>query len=81
MVRSWWIAGETWLENALILDAKNLPVFSSLFLGVLSMTVARATADLRFGMTTRTAKTKGGLASLDKRTLCGETAKDGAPDL
>jgi hypothetical protein len=33
MVRLWWIGGETWWEDALILDAENLSVFSGLFFG------------------------------------------------
>jgi hypothetical protein len=31
MVRLWWIRGETWLQNALRLSAKNMPRWSNLF--------------------------------------------------
>src|ERR1700733_15840108 len=33
MGRLWWIGGETWWEDALILDVENLSVFSGLFFG------------------------------------------------
>jgi hypothetical protein len=32
MVKTWWMCGETWWENALRLGAKNMPRLSNLFL-------------------------------------------------